>query len=72
MGPAKNDLRRGFTAKLIGKLKPNFIGRRLSMVDRITENYEYQFMILFTFPMQPYDVETKCHDYSSKDTDQGF
>lgn len=27
---------------------------------------------IFTFPMQPQDVETKSHDYSSKDTDQGF
>ena len=27
---------------------------------------------IVTFSMQPQDVETKCHDYSSKDTDQGF
>ena len=31
-----------------------------------------QIYDIVTFPMQPEDVETKCHDYSSKDTDQGF
>lgn len=31
-----------------------------------------QIHVIVTFPMQPQDVETKCHDYSSKDTDQGF